>query len=171
MKILVTYSSKTGNTKRLAEAIYAGLEAQDKEIKTIKEVANIEEYDIIFVGYWVDRGGANQEAKDFMTTIKGKKVGIFATLGYWPDSKHAITSLDNGQALVEEDNEVIVRYICQGALAPAIIERFKSFPEGDPHAVTPAKLKRYEIASQHPSPADMALGAELFNERVRSLYV
>ncbi len=168
MKILVTYSSLTGNTKKLAEGIFESLENVQKDIKSVKEVENTDEYDVVIVGYWVDKGGPNTEAAEFMKTLNNKTVGIFATLGFWADSDHAYNSLKNGEQLVAENNKILAKFICQGKLSEKIIEQFKKFPEGNPHAITPEKLRRYEIAKSHPSKADIAMAGELFNERLKA---
>ncbi len=170
MNILITYSSKTGNTKKLAEGIYEGLSIENKTILPMNEVQSLEEYDIVLGGYWVDKSGPNEEAKKFLSTIKGKKVGLFATLAYWPDTEHAWQSLVNGENLVKEDNTVIAKYICQGKLDERVIAMFEKLPEDNPHSVTPEKRLRYEIAKKHPSKADIESAAELFEERL-SLYV
>lgn len=167
MKVLVTYSSLTGNTKKLAEGIYEEIEATTKDIMPINEVTDIEPYDLILVGYWVDKGGPNSEAAKFLETIKGKAVGLFATLGYWPDTEHAWNSLVNGENLVKENNKVIGKYICQGALSEKIIAMFEKMPKDNPHAITEEKRRRYEIAKQHPSKADILKAAELFKERLQ----
>ena len=154
MKVLVTYSSKTGNTKTLAEGIYEGLPMENKTILPMNEVKSLEDYDVILAGYWVDKSGPNEEAKNFLTTIQGKKVGLFATLAYWPDTEHA----------------VIAKYICQGKLSEKIIAMFEKLPADNPHAVNEEKRKRYEVAKRHPSKADILSAAELFSERLE-LYV
>lgn len=166
MKVLVTYSSKTGNTKKLAEGIFQGIEADEKVIMPINEVTNLDEYDTVLVGYWVDKAAPNKEAGQFMETLKDKKVGIFATLAYWPDSQHAWESLCNGEALVKENNTVIGKYICQGKLDEKIIAMFEKLPADNPHSVNDEKRKRYEIAKQHPTSADITAAAELFKERI-----
>ena len=49
MKALVTYYSQTGNTEKLARAIYDAIHFE-KELLPIKEVKSSKGYDIIFVG-------------------------------------------------------------------------------------------------------------------------
>lgn len=171
MKILVTYSSKTGNTKKLAEGIYNEIKSEEKVIKEIKEANEadfLEEFDIILVGYWVDKGGPNEEAKEFLQRLEGKRVGIFATLGFWPDSEHAWNSLVSGEQLVKDKNKVIGKYICQGKVDEKLLEMFKKMPEGNPHRPTPEKLKRYKVAQNHPSQIDIMSAAELFCERIEA---
>ena len=48
MKILVTYYSESGNTKKLAEAIYDAIEEPGKEILPVQEVQSVDSYDLIF---------------------------------------------------------------------------------------------------------------------------
>ena len=168
MKILVTYSSKTGNTKKLAEGIFDGLGNVDKTILPMAEAKDISEYDIVLAGYWVDKGGANTEAAEYLKAIKGKKVGLFATLAFWPDSEHAYKSILAGEALVKEENHVIGKYICQGKIDPKMVELFMKMPEGNPHRPTPEKQKRYIISANHPSAADIAVAAEMFRERIEA---
>ncbi|WP_310605589.1 flavodoxin family protein [Anaerosporobacter sp.] len=166
MKVLVTYSSKTGNTKKLAEGIFAGIEVEEKVIMPMSEVTNIDEFDTVLVGYWVDKAAPNAEAAKFMESLSGKKVGIFATLAFWPDSDHAWQSLCNGEAIVKENNTVIGKYICQGKLDEKIIAMFEKMPADNPHAVTEEKRKRYEISKNHPTSADVVAAAELFKEKL-----
>ena len=169
MKTLITYSSKTGNTKKLAEGIYKYINKNDQldlDIKPIDEVENIENYEAILIGYWVDKGGPNKEAALFMEKISNKKVGIFATLGAYPDSKHAFESLVAGENLLKENNEVIGKYICQGAISPQLIEHFKTLSADSHHSLSEEKLRRYKIAELHPNDAEMQSAAILFEERL-----
>ncbi len=168
MKVLVTYSSITGNTQKLAEGIYEGISADTKDIKPIREVTELNSYDIVLVGYWVDKGGPNEEAKKFLEGLEGKKVGLFATLGFWPDTEHGWNSLINGENIVKEKNQIIAKFICQGKLSEKIISMFEKLPPDNPHAINNEKRKRYEIAKNHPSASDIAHAAELFRERLNA---
>ena len=49
-RILVTYQSQTGNTKKVATAIFDAL-PEPKEVKPIREVESLEDYDLIFLGF------------------------------------------------------------------------------------------------------------------------
>ena len=56
MKILVSYKSKTGFTKRYAEWISEELEADLTDVKDIKDVS---EYDLVIYGGWILGGLIN----------------------------------------------------------------------------------------------------------------
>jgi flavodoxin len=49
-RVLVAYMTSTGNTKKIAEAIYSEI-ATEKEIKPVREVQNLEGYDLAFLGF------------------------------------------------------------------------------------------------------------------------
>ena len=85
MKIIVIYSSQTGNTESVAQAIYE----EFKEHATIIPMDQakdykLENYDYVFAGFWVDKGYPNEETMDFLKSIRSCNIGLFATLGAYP---------------------------------------------------------------------------------------
>jgi len=79
MKTLVTYFSQTGNTKRVAEAIFGELTGE-KEIKEISEVEDTSGYDLLFVGFPIRGYGAAKPAAEFLANqCQGNKVALFIT--------------------------------------------------------------------------------------------
>jgi len=78
MSVEVRYFSRTGNTKKLADAI---AEAVGVEAKTV-DVPVSDETDILFLGSSVYAAGVDQEIKDFIAGLdpdKVKKVVNFST--------------------------------------------------------------------------------------------
>ena len=75
MKVLVTYFSKSGNTEKLAKAIYDGVERKaQKDILPLKEVQSVDEYDLIFCGFPVHSSSIPVPVEKF---IKNKDIIIF----------------------------------------------------------------------------------------------
>ncbi len=163
MKVQVIYSSLTGCTKKIADAIYSGLSVEQKTIHDLKDGVPQLDGDIILLGYWGNCGNPNDEMKAFLQTIKGKAVGIFCTLGYYADSAHARQTLEAGLNLVKDNNEMIGAFVCNGAVAnkPAATQGQSSVP-------TPTEQKeiRWEMIRNHPTAAECALAAERFRERI-----
>ena len=58
MKILVAYSTKTGNTKKVAEAIAQALPGA--ELHDVTTAPAPDAYDFVAMGFWVDKGGPNR---------------------------------------------------------------------------------------------------------------
>ncbi len=78
-KILVAYISQTGNTKKVAEAIY-DVCPQPKEIKPVKKVTSLEGYDLSFLGFPVIGEAPNKKTKAFLQThVKNKTIALFIT--------------------------------------------------------------------------------------------
>jgi len=154
MKSLIVYSSRTGNTKKVAEAILSVLPA-GTEIYPVENAPSPDGYDFIAVGYWVDKGTANAEMAAYLPKIRGKKVGIFFTLGADPNSPHAEKSCTSGAALLGEGCEVVAKFWCQGAIDPKLTEWMKKLPPEHPHAPNPERIKRWENAAKHPDATDL----------------
>lgn len=162
----VIYSSKTGNTKKIAEAILKGCPNNFK-IFSVDEDPELSEFDFIFMGYWVDKGTADKKALEFMEDICHKKVALFATLGAYPDSDHAKESLAAGAKCLGEGCTVVDNFICQGAIDPKLMEWMNKLPEDHPHAPDEARIKRWKDASTRPNQEDFN-NAEKFAEKVIS---
>jgi flavodoxin len=79
MKFLVTYWSKTGNTQKVAEAIFNALPSE-KSLKPLDEVENLDEFDLTFLGFPVMQFGVPAAAKQFIADkTPGKQIALFVT--------------------------------------------------------------------------------------------
>lgn len=170
MKIQVIYSSLSGCTRTLAEAIAEGISKKYTcTLHNLKDGAPKLDGDVILLGYWVDKGGPNKEMKEFMKTVSDKAVGVFATLGAFADSAHAAASIAAGVNVVKENNTVIGSYICNGALSKEIIEMFRRNGKEGPHSASVENEIRWKVMENHPTKAECELAAERFCERVEIL--
>lgn len=95
MKVQIIYSSLSGKTRRLAEYLYEGLNAEEKSIHDLKDGVPTLDGDVLLLGYWVDKGGPNQAMRELMETLEGKTVGVFCTLGYYADAGHGVGAIQN----------------------------------------------------------------------------
>lgn len=80
MKVLVAYLTKTGNTKKVAEAIYEEIR-EDKAIKPIEEVDGIESYDLAFLGFPIHQMGPDKKTVKLLEKhcVGGRRVVLFIT--------------------------------------------------------------------------------------------
>ena len=160
MKKLIVFSTLTGNTEKIANAIFSEIKG-DKEIFNVKETQNIDvnDYDKIIIGYWVDRGDADEVSKIFMSKIKNKTIGTFGTLGSDPFSEHARSCVEKVRRFLENNgNKVEREFICRGAISPKIIEKFRKMTKegvAGHHSASPENEKRWAEAEKHPDKNDI----------------
>ena len=167
MKYAVIYSSKTGNTKKVAEAIHRVM-PEGTGIYPVEEAPEAGQVEIPILGFWVDRGLPDEKMKSYIKKLKDKKrVGLFATLGAYPDSKHAVETMERSKGLFEKNCRIFATFICQGRIDPVLTEKFKKLPADHPHAMTPERIARHEAAKKHPDEIDLANAQEVFQKAVK----
>lgn len=162
MKTLVVYSSRTGNTKMIAEAVAEALAPCD--FHPVQEAPDAAAYDFVAVGYWVDKGMPDTACQNYMATIKDKKTALFGTLGVDPSHDHAKDCAKKGEDLLREGgNTVYGTVLSQGKIDPKVIEAMKKMA-GDVHPMTPERIARIEAAKSHPNEDDCRRAKEAFVE-------
>lgn len=154
MKALVTYYSETGNTKKLAQAIYEGIERAEKEIVPLAEVKDTADYDVVFFGFPVHSHSVPGKAESFLKSIgEGQKLALFATHGSLRGGELAITAFYYAMSLVPKV-QVIGTFGCRGAVKPSVIEALMKKLEHQAWAM------EAQSASGHPDDADLEDGKE-----------
>ena len=167
MKTLIVYSSLTGNTKMVAEAMFAAAPA-GAEIYSVGDAPAAEGYDLVAVGFWVDRGSADKNAAKYLLALRNQKVALFGTLGAYPDSDHARDCMARAAMLLDSGNTLAGTFICQGKIAAKLRESFKNLPPDHPHAMTPERIARHEEAGKHPNEEDLAKAQEFFHKVLKA---
>ena len=169
MKALVVYSTLTGNTKKVAEAVAKAF-PEGTECVRIQDAPAPDGYDVIALGFWVDKGHADDTAAEYMKKITGKKIFTFFTLGAYPDGEHAKKCAASAGPFYGEGNTDLGIWWCQGAIDPKLIEMMKKMPAGGPHSPTPEALKRWDDASHHPDAADLEAATAAAKKAVEGLF-
>ena len=161
MKSIILYSSLTGNTKSVAEAM-ASVMPEGTPCVPVKDAPeNLADYDTVLVGFWVDRGTANKEAAKLIETLKNPNVVFFATLGMYADSDHARESIEKASELLPNKETLVDGFVCQGKIDPKVIEMmYKMFPPGSAHGQSPERDALHKAAETHPDEQDFANAKE-----------
>ena len=77
----ILYSSKTGNTKKLAEKIREILPEENCDYFGT-EGAKALSSDILYIGFWTDIGNADPATLELLKSLKNKKIFLFGTAGF-----------------------------------------------------------------------------------------
>lgn len=121
MKVLVAYLSQTGNTRRVAEAIYEEIE-EEKELRPLSEVESLEGYDLAFIGFPIHASNPAAEARAFLEEkARGRRVAVFVTHAAPEDHEETRKYLENCLASLS-GADLIGMFDCQGELAQAVID-------------------------------------------------
>lgn len=167
MKSLVVYTSRSGNTAKVARAIHAAL-GPECVLSAAADAPPPEQFDFIALGFGVYNGWPDGELRAYMKRCRHKDVGIFITLGAYPDSEHAFQCIGRAEGLLENCT-TRARFICQGGYTDAHLARMKNRPADSPHAWNEERAARVDEAMKHPDEKDLATAAERFRSAVEKL--
>ena len=154
MKVLVAYHSESGNTKKLAQAIYEGVTQAEKEILPMEETENLETYDLIFCGFPVQSHSVPAPAEKFLKGIpEGNKIALFATHGSLRGGQLAVTAFYHALSLAPK-GRVLGTFGCRGKVKSSLIDALMKRPEDRAWAM------EAQSAVGHPDEADLEDGRE-----------
>ena len=172
MKLLVVYSSVTGNTKKVAEAIARAVPGSALHpVEEAPSAAAAKDFDLVAAGYWVDKGMPDAKCRAWLETLEGCRLALFGTLGAWPDSDHAKECQAKAAELVstpERGNTVCGSWLCQGRVDPKVIEAMQKMAP-NVHPMTPERKARLEEAAKHPDDGDLASAQDFILRTARSI--
>lgn len=152
--VLIVYDSKTGNTEKVAQALAEGA-GERCIVSKVDAAPAYADFDLVVAGFWVDRGAPNAKMKKYLSTLHGKKVVLFQTLGADPASDHAVSALVNAGVCLNSDCKVLGTLSIRGAIDPALIEMMRKMPAGSAHSAGPESEARWAAAASHPDAGDL----------------
>ena len=134
----ILFSSLTGNTKKLADAIHKTLPQNDCEyfgaIKT-----PVPSSELLYIGFWTDKGNADNE-----------------TAGFGGSDAYFQKILGQVRQSIDPSNTIIGEYMCQGKMPQSVRERYVKMKENPEHpANLDALIKNFDCALSHPDSDDL----------------
>jgi flavodoxin len=157
MKALVAYYSDTGNTEKLARAIYEAIHFE-KEITSVSELTSAGGYDIIFCGFPVQAQSVPRKTQDFIKGLPaGQKVAFFSTHGSLRGGQLPRQAFEDAIGLASKAS-VLGHFGCRGQVRQNIIDALMKKPEHK------AWAEEALSASGHPDAQDLADGKQFAQE-------
>lgn len=149
----ILYSSPTGNTKMLAEAIRDTLSVEDCDyFGPCKEVDS----DMLYIGFWTDKGNADTNTLKLLETLKNKKIFLFGTAGFGVSEEYFHRILNNVKTSIDASNTIVGEYMCQGKMPQSVRDRYvkmKAQPDHMPNI--DMLIDNFDQALTHPDENDL----------------
>ena len=157
MKILVAYYSQTGNTRKVAEAIFTGIRHTSKTLLPIEQVEGAGAYDLLFCGFPVQHHCVPPSMNRFLKSIpSGKNLAIFATHGSLRGGEKAISAFYEALSLTKGQT-ILGTFGCRGQVKFQLLDEWMESPQHQSWA------REAQSANGHPDAADLD-DARLFSE-------
>jgi len=153
MKALVTYYSQTGNTEKLARAIYDVIHIE-KELLPVQDVKSTEGYDIIFVGFPVHAHSVPTKLLPFFKGLPdGQNIALFCTHGSLRGGHLPKQALEHAIGLSTRAR-ILGTFGVRGKVDAKLIEALMK------QAANRAWAEEAQGAHEHPSEMDLTDGKE-----------
>lgn len=160
MRVQIVYTSCTGNTEKLAEAVFEAVPVKEKNVKRIEERTERDDGDMYLVGFWTDRGTASSEILDLLGSLHGKKVALFGTCGMGKDPEYYKRISSGVAAFIPEDCEYLGAFLCQGKMPIQVRKRYEAMRDPSNGVQIDRMIRNFDEALLHPDKKDFADAAE-----------
>lgn len=155
MKYSIVYSSKTGNTKMLAERLQAVLPSRDCVYCGMPDESALTA-ERLYIGFWCDKGTCDADTEAFLKTVKGKEVFLFGTAGFGGEKAYFDKILKKVQRNLNKDVKVVGTFMCQGKMPMSVRERYEKMMKAPVHAPNiGALIQNFDMALSHPDEDDL----------------
>ena len=165
LEYLVLYQSESGNTKKIAAAIFSHLPGTSKDLIDITTNKTIPEARVYFVGFCVHCGSCSMIVSDFLNALSGKRIALFGTCGmgnspaYYHSIEHSVS------VWIESDNDYLGAFICQGKMPQKVRQKYESIRTAKNTSKISLCLRNFDEALTHPDILDLD-HAKVFVEKI-----
>lgn len=152
----IIYSSRTGNTKKLAEAIYNVLPQNSCDY--YGEVDKIEDElsEVLYIGFWTEKGDADLQTIELLKQLKNKKIFLFGTAGYGESEKYFKNIINNVKKNIDSSNIIIGTFMCQGKMPLSVRARYEKMKQQNNLSINVDNLiTNFDKALSHPNEKDL----------------
>lgn len=166
---LVLYQSRTGNTRKIAATIFSALPGKSKDIIELSEDRKIPEARVYFIGFGIYQGACHLEITDFLNDLGGKQIALFATCGMGDNERYCQNISDTVSAWIEDDNEYLGAFICQGKMPLAFRQKCERLADTKDKPEYRKMLQSFDQALTHPDELDVEHAKVFVSKILRQL--
>ena len=155
MSYAIVFSSKTGNTRLLADTLRASL-PQNECTYFGAPAPEALEAETLYIGFWTDKGHADDTLTAFLQTLKGKRIFLFGTAGFGGSAPYFEKILAATRQALDGSNTVIGSFMCQGKMPVSVRQRYEAMKAKPLHIPNlDALIENFDKALSHPDAADL----------------
>ena len=155
MSYAIVFSSKTGNTRLLADTLRASL-PQNECTYFGAPAPEALEAETLYIGFWTDKGHADDTLTAFLQNLKGKRVFLFGTAGFGGSAPYFEKILAATRQALDGSNTVIGSFMCQGKMSVSVRQRYEAMKAKPLHIPNlDALIENFDKALSHPDAADL----------------
>lgn len=126
--------------------------------------------DVVFVGFWCDKGSCSPAVQHFLQGLAGKRVFLFGTCGFGESDEYFAQILDRVRAYLPADAQYIGGTMCQGKMGMGVKRRYEGMLEKDPeNAQARMLIDNWNKAQSHPSEDDVSRIAAAAKEALEGI--
>ena len=128
------------------------------------------EADVVFVGFWCDKGSCSPAVQHFLQGLVGKRVFLFGTCGFGESDEYFAQILDRVRAYLPADAQYIGGVMCQGKMGMGVKRRYEGMLEKDPeNAQARMLIDNWNKAQSHPNEDDFSRIAAAAKEALEGI--
>ena len=115
------------------------------------------EADVVFVGFWCDKGSCSPAVQHFLQGLVGKRVFLFGTCGFGESDEYFAQILDRVRTYLPADAQYIGGAMCQGKMGMGVKRRYEGMLKKDPeNAQALMLIDNWNKAQSHPNEDDFS---------------
>lgn len=156
MTYSIVYSSKTGNTKMLADALHQALPADDCLYFGAPDAQALAA-ERIYIGFWTDKGSCDAETAAFLAQLTHQEIFLFGTCGFGGGVAYFEQILARVRDLLPESVQLVGSYLCPGKMPQSVRDRYVRIAEEEPakRSHMQKMIFNFDCALSHPDASDL----------------
>lgn len=152
MSYAIVFSSRTGNTALLAQAIREALPQEECFYFGAPDSGALAA-DTLYVGFWTDKGTCDASIAAFLKELTNQRVFLFGTAGFGGAPAYFQQILGRVRENLVAEVQVTGTYMCQGKMPQAVRDRYEAMEDSPRRTLM---LENFDRALSHPDEEDLA---------------
>ena len=154
-RITMAVSSVSGNTAAIAKGVRQALIELGWNVAEAPQNGDVPSDETVVVCFWCPKSSLDPRSLRFVQGCSGKRMLLLGTLGGFPVGRYADQVRSNVERIVNERNECLGVFLCQGKVRADRIEARRNLPTDDPHHLDEWGAARLTESLKHPDETDI----------------